>query len=238
MTKQDSGQKTLVIAAIIGAIGGIFAACIGLLPTVLPMVRPTFTPPFVVITATFPPTDTPAPLTPSATTAPTDLPTLTASATIEPVLTTPTETPTVIPTPVSSSSELDDYVGTWTNIDEEPASDTVRLILTRIEISKASDTTANFAVCRASQQKREIYVQPNPAPATMYAFGLGARDFVISRYENLRWAVIVQRSDDQLVATVQEYDTNNVLLSSETFQLEKPTLIDSITLPPCDEPDS
>ncbi|MEO8356609.1 MAG: hypothetical protein ABI621_11895 [Chloroflexota bacterium] len=238
MTKQDSGQKTLVIAATIGAIGGIFAACIGLLPTVLPMVRPTSTPPFVVITATFPPTDTPAPLTPSATTAPTDLPTFTASATIEPILTTPTETPTVIPTPASSSSELDDYVGTWKNIDEEPASDTVRLILTRIEISKASDTTANFVVCRAAQQKKEIYVQPNPGPATMYAFGLGARDFVISRYENLRWAVIVQRSDDQLVATVQEYDTNNVLLNSETFQLEKPTLIDSITLPACEEPDS
>ncbi len=81
-------------------------------------------------------------------------------------------------------------------------------------------------------------MKPNPAPATMYAFGLGARDFVISRYENLRWAVIVQRSDEQLVATVQEYDTNNVLLNSETFQLEKPTLIDSITLPACDEPDS
>lgn len=81
-------------------------------------------------------------------------------------------------------------------------------------------------------------MQPNPAPATMNAFGLGARDFVISSFENLRWAVIVQKADDQLVATVQEYDTNNVLLDTETFQLEKPTLIDSITLPPCEEPDS
>ena len=237
MTKQDSGQKMLVIAAIIGAIGGIFAACIGLLPTVLPLVRSTSTAPFVVITATFPPTDTPAPLTPSATTAPTDLPTFTPSATLEPILTTPTDTPTVIPTPASSSSEIDDYVGTWTNIDEEPSSDKVRLILTRLEVSDASDTTANFTVCRAAQ-KGEVYVQPNPAPATMYAFGLGARDFVISGFENLRWAVIVQKADDQLVATVQEYDTNNVLLDTDTFQLEKPTLIDSITLPPCEEPDS
>jgi hypothetical protein len=237
MTKHDSGQKTLVIAAIIGAIGGIFAACIGLLPTVLPLVRSTSTPPFVVITATFPPSDTPAPLTPSATTAPTDFPTLTASATLEPILTTPTDTPTVIPTPASSSSEIDDYVGTWTNIDEEPSSDKVRLILTRLEVSDASDTTANFTVCRAAQE-REVYVLPNPAPATMYAFGLGARDLVISRFENLRWAVIVQKAEDQLVATVQEYDTNNVLLDTDTFQLEKPTLIDSITLPPCEEPDS
>lgn len=236
MTERNStAQTTLVIVAIIGAIGGILAACIGLIPTVLPMVRPTSTPPLLVITATFPPTFTPAPATPSATTAPTDPPTLTASATLEPILTPPTDTPTVIPTPVSSSSELDDYVGTWTNIDEEPASEQVRLVLTRIEISKVSDTTANVSVCRAGEE-RDVLVQPNPAQATMFAFGLGARDFMMTDSDTLRWAIIVQRSGDHLVATVQEYDTNNIFLDSDTFRLEKPSLLGSITLDPCEDP--
>ena len=237
MTEKNSTQNTLVIAAIIGAIGGVFAACIGLIPTVLPMVRPTSTPPLIVITATFPPSDTPAPLTPSAATVPTDIPTFTPSATLAPILTTPTDTPTVIPTPAASSSELDDYVGTWTNIDSEPASDNVRLILTRVEVSKVSDTTANVSVCRAGQD-REVFMQPNPAQATMFAFGLGARDLVNPNLEDLRWAIIVQRSGDHLVATVQEYDTNNVFLDSATFRLEKPSLVDSITLDPCEEPAS
>lgn len=227
----EKNAATLVIVALIGAIGVILAACIGLIPTILPMVRPTFTP-IAFATATFTPSNTPLPDTPSATLAPTDLPTLTA--TLQP-LETPTETQTTVPTPASSSSNIDDYVGTWTNVDADPSSDRVKLIVTRIDISKTSDTTANVAVCRVAQSG-EMYVLPNPAPGAVYEFALVARDFMTSRYPGLKWTILVQHSGDQLVATVQEYDTNNILLNSDTFRLEKPNLLNSIGMQPCANP--
>jgi len=42
--KNSTATNTLIIAAIIGALGGILAACIGLVPTILPMVRAPNTP--------------------------------------------------------------------------------------------------------------------------------------------------------------------------------------------------
>ncbi len=227
----DKNAATFIIVALIGAIGVILAACIGLIPTILPMVRPTFTP-IVFVTATFTPSNTPLADTPSATLAPTDQPTLTA--TLQP-LETPTETQTTVPTPVSSSSDIDDYTGTWTNADADPSSDRVKLIVTRIEISKTSDTTANVSVCRVAQAG-EMYVLPNPASAAFYEFALVARDFIMSRYADLKWTILVQHSGDQLVATVQEYDMNNILLNSDTFRLEKPSLLNSIGIQPCATP--
>jgi len=229
--KNSASTNTLIVASAIGAIGVIFAACIGLVPTVLSMVRATGTPPLLVITATFPPTFTPAPETPSVTPAPTDFPTQTATVT-EQATDTPTETFTSAP---ASSSELNDYVGTWTNVESKPKSSNVKLVVTRIEISKTSDTTADFSVCRVTQDG-ETYVQPNPAAASKSAFGWAAHDFVISSFNDLRWAVVVQRSGDQLVATVQEYDTNNLLLNSDSFTLKKASLLNPGVMIPCEEP--
>src|SRR5215212_1029331 len=169
----EKNTIALIMVALIGAIGVILAACIGLIPTILPMVRPTFTP-LAFVTSTFTPSDTPLPETPSATVAPTDLPTLTF--TLQP-LETATETQTTVPTPASSSSNIDDYVGTWTNVDSEPASDKVKLVVTRLEISKTADATANIAVCRLTQGGDETYVEPNPAIASFYDFALVAREF-------------------------------------------------------------
>jgi hypothetical protein len=76
-------------------------------------------------------------------------------------------------------------------------------------------------------------VLPNPASAAFYEFALLARDFVFGRYPNLKWTILVQHSGDQLVATVQEYDSNNILLNSDTFRLEKPNLLGSIVDQPC-----
>jgi hypothetical protein len=206
-----------------------------LIPTILPLVRPSATP-FIFLTSTFAPSDTPAPETPSATLAPTDLPTLTATDT--PPFPTdtlaPTEPPTITPTLEVASSNVDDYVGTWTNIQREPKSDKVKLIVSRMEISKTSNTTANFSVCRVAQDG-PMFVQPNPADAIVYEFGMVARNMLIARFPNLKWSIIVQQSGDELVATVQEYDENNIILNSDTFRLEKPNLIDSITLDPCME---
>jgi hypothetical protein len=227
----EKNTITLVIVAVIGAFGAILAACIGLIPTILPIVRPTSTA-LVFVPDTLTPSFTPQAETPSATAAPTDFPTLTA--TFQPQE-TPTETQTTVPTPISSSSDVDDYEGTWTTVDEEPASDKVRLVITRIEIAKTADVTANVSVCRAAEDQ-EVFVQPNPSVATMYAFGLAARDFVIPDFENLRWAVVVQRAGEQLVATVQEYDTNNVLLGSDTFQLKKASLLDAVGFQSCENP--
>jgi len=221
----------LIIVAAIGAFGVILAACIGLIPTILPMVRPTFTP-IAFATGTFTPSNTPLPDTPSATSAPTETATLTP--TLQP-LETPTETQTTVPTPVSSSSNIDDYVGTWKNVDADPSSDRIKLIVTRIEITKTGDTAATMSVCRAAQQG-DVYVLPNPAPATFYEFALLARDFVFGKYPNLKWTIFVQHSGDQLVATVQEYDTNNILLNSDTFRLEKPNLLSSFVEQPCANP--
>lgn len=232
----EKNAATLIIVALIGAIGVILAACIGLIPTILPMVRPTSTP-TSFSTATFtpsniPPTDTPMADTPSATSVPTETPTLTP--TLGP-FETPTETQTMVPTPVSSSSNIDDYVGTWINIDEHPASDRVKLVVTRIDIVKTAETTANLSVCRQTQTG-EILALPNPAPAAFYDFALVARNFIIPREPGLNWTILVQQSGKQVVATVQEYDNNSILLNSDTFRLEKPNFLSSISLQPCDNP--
>ncbi len=229
----EKNTITLIMVALIGAIGVILAACIGLIPTILPMVRPTFTPQ-VLVPATFTPSDTPLPETPSATTAPpTEVPTLTA--TLSP-METPTETQTTVPTPASSSSNVDDYVGMWVNVDEQPSSEKVKLIVSRLEISNAGNGTANLSVCRLTVGGDETYVQPNPDPASIYDFALVARDFLIPAYTDLKWSMLVQQSGDQIVVTVQELDLNNILLNSDTFRFQKPSLIDSLALRPCDPP--
>jgi hypothetical protein len=185
-------------------------------------------------TETFTPSYTPLPDTPSATLAPpTEEPTLTA--TLEP-FTTPTETPTIVPTPATSSSNIDDYVGTWINVDTEPASDKVKMVVTRIEVKKTTDTTADVAVCRHSQDNGEISVLPNPAPASLYDFAMVARNFTIPRYADLNWTILIQQSGEQMVATVQEYDINSILLNSDTFRLEKPNLLNSLVQQPCENP--
>jgi hypothetical protein len=229
----EKNTVTLILVALIGAVGVIFAACIGLIPTILPMVRPTFTP-MVFVPDTLTPSFTPLPDTPSATAAPTDLPTLTP--TLQP-FETPTETQTTVPTPASSSSNVDDYVGTWVNGDKEPSSDKVKLIVSRLEIEKTAEGTANVSVCRLTVGGDETYVQPHPAPSSIYDFALLARDFLIPAYENLKWTILIQQSGDQVVATVQEYDAvNNFLMNSETFRLQRPSLIDNLAMRPCDPP--
>lgn len=227
----EKNTLTLIIVAVIGAIGAIMAACIGLIPTILPIVRPTMTP-SMVVPATFTPSDTPMPETPSATLGPTDTPTLTA--TLQP-LETPTETQTTVPTLASSSTNINDYEGIWVNVDEQPASDRVQLVVNRIEIERTGDTTANISVCRY-RKEGDIYVLPHPAQAAFYDFALVARDFSIPVRAELKWTILVQQSGDQLVATVQEYDLNNLLLNSDTFRLDKPNLLESVGLPDCDEP--
>ena len=234
----EKNTTALIIVALIGAIGVILAACIGLIPTILPLVRPSSTP-FVFSTETSMPSDTPAPETPSVTTAPTDLPTSTATNT---PFTTDTpastaEAATITPTFEAASSNVDDYVGTWVNVEDKPKSDKVKLIVTRMEIAKTSNTTTNVTVCRAAQDG-EMYVQPNPAQAAVYEFGMVARNLLTIRYPNLKWSIIVQQSGDQLVATVQEYDANDILVNSDIFRFQKPSLLGSITLDPCQEPPS
>src|SRR5215216_4598127 len=154
----EKNTIALIMVALIGAIGVILAACIGLIPAILPMVRPSSTP-FVFSTATLAPSDTPAPETPSATLAPTDLPTLTATDTPPSPTDTsmPIEPPTITPTLEAASSNVEDYVGTWTNINPKPKSDKVNLIVTRMEISTTSGSTANFSVCRPTEDG-EMYV--------------------------------------------------------------------------------
>jgi hypothetical protein len=79
-------------------------------------------------------------------------------------------------------------------------------------------------------------VDPNPAQASIYLPGLGARDFTIASFPDLKWAIVVQRTAEQLVATVQEYDLSNILLASETFNLEKASPLDLGSLISCMEP--
>jgi hypothetical protein len=227
----DKNTAALIIVALIGAIGVILAACIGLIPTILPMVRPTFTP-NVLFSATFTPSNTPLPETPSATSAPTDIPT--STATLQP-LETPTDTPTTVPTLAASSSNIDDYVGIWINVDSEPASDRVKLVITRVDVSKTGDTTANLVVCQHTQDGA-IAVLPNPAPGLLYDFALVARDLSIPSEPNFKWTVLLQQSGKRVVATVLEFDGNNILQNSDTFRLEEPNLLGAITLQPCETP--
>lgn len=77
---------------------------------------------------------------------------------------------------------------------------------------------------------------PNPAPALILPLGLGANEFTIESYPDLRWAIEVQRTADQLVATVHEYDLNNILLASDTFNLKKASPLDLGSLISCREP--
>ena len=237
MTQKDSSAtNTLIIAAIIGALGGILAACIGLVPTILPMIRPSPTPrPFD--TAILLPTDTqtPIPETATLTLIPTDMPTLTATLEPLPTDTPVTQTATITATAIPPSSDMAAYMGTWTNAAKNPKSDKVRLVVTRLDISQTGDTTANFSVCRDTKSG-DRYVDPNPAPASIYLLGLGARDFTIAAYPDLRWAIVVQRTADQLVATVQEYDLNNILLGTDTFNLVRSSPLDLGSLIPCKEP--
>lgn len=228
----EKNTLTLVIVAVIGAIGAILAACIGLIPTILPMVRATTTP-FFFETATSTPSFTPLPETPTATFAlPTDTPTETP--TLQP-FETPTETATTVPTLASSSSNINDYDGTWINVDEQPASDRVQLVVTRLEIERTSDTTADVSVCRY-RKEGDIYALPNPAQAAFYEFALVARDLNVPIQADLKWTILIQQSGDQIVATVQEYDLNNILLNSDTFRLEEPNLLESVGLSDCEEP--
>ena len=241
MSERNPSTNTpaLVLVALIGAIGVIFAACIGLIPTILPLVRSTATPSTLPVfaTGTSLPTDTPTfiPETATPTLTSTELPTLTA--TLEPLPTdTPiTETPTITVTSIPPSSDLEAYMGLWVNVDDEPSSDKVRLVLSRIDITQTGDATANFSVCR-STRSGDRFVNPNPNPASIYVLGLGAGNFVISSNPDLRWAIVVQRTADQLVATVQEYDLNNILLNTDTYNMEKASLLDPETLLPCREP--
>ncbi|MGE5375797.1 MAG: hypothetical protein ACM3XO_12135 [Bacteroidota bacterium] len=229
----SSNNTPLIIAALIGALGGILAACIGLVPAILPMVRPTSTP-RIFDTATASLTDTPLPPdTATITMTSTELPTLTATLEPLPTNTPVTETATVTATSIPPSSDMQAYMGTWTNAQKNPKSDKVRLVITRVEITQTGDATANFSVCRTAEGG-DRYVLPNPAPASIYLLGLGARDFVIPRYPDLRWAIIVQRTADRLVATVQEYDLNNILLNTDTFDLEKASLLENLTS--CQQP--
>ena len=142
---------------------------------------------------------------------------------------------TITPTFEAASSNLDDYIGTWVNVEDQPKSAKVKLIVTRMEITKTSAGIAEFSACR-STQGRDTYVAPHPAQATVYEFGMVARDLTASRYPELKWSVIVQQSGDQLVATIQEYDANNILLNSDIFRFQKQGLLGSITLEPCQEP--
>lgn len=238
--KNSSATNTVIVAAIIGALGGILAACIGLVPAILPMVRPTTTPrsfdtPGSFDTATSPPTgtDTAVPETATASITPSELPTLTATLEPLPTDTPVTETATVTVTSIPVTSDMEAYMGTWANVENNPKSDKVRLVVTRIEITQTGDATANFSVCQETQDGMR-YVMPNPAPASIYVLGLGARDFTIPRYPDLRWAIIVQRTAEQLVATVQEYDLNNILLNTDTFNLEKASIIENLI--PCEQP--
>jgi hypothetical protein len=227
----EKNTITLVIVAVIGAIGAILAACIGLIPTVLTMTRPTITPSIFVV-ATFTPSDTPMPETPSATAAPTDTPTMTA--TLEP-LETPTETQTTVPTLASSSSNIDDYEGIWINVDEEPSSDRVQLAVSRIEIERSGDTTANISVCRHNKDG-DFYLLPHPARGDFYDFAVVARDLNAPAFADRKWTILVQQSGNQLIATVQEYDLNNILLNSDTFRLQEPNLLESVGLSDCEDP--
>lgn len=232
--KNTMSSRTVILVAIIGAFGAIFAACIGLIPSLLPIVQLTLTPvPFY--TETRIPSDTPVPDTFTPTLTPTDLPTLTA--TLEPLPTdTPiTETPTVTVTPIPPASDMQAYEGTWTNVKDNPSSDRVRLVVNRIEITLTGGTTADFSVCRTTQSGLVRYVEPNPAPASIYVLGLGAKDFVIPSFADLRWAIVVQRTADQMVATVQEYDMSNILLATDTFYLKKAGLLDPANFFPCQE---
>ncbi len=230
--KNSSATNTMILAAIIGALGGILAACIGLVPAILPMVRPTNTPRFN--TATSQPTETATIIPDTATVTPTFTAPPTLTATLEPLPTdTPvTETATITATSIAPSSDMEAYMGTWVNVENNPKSDKVRLFVTRIDIKQTGDTTAEFSVCR-NRKGEERYVIPNPAPASVYLLGLGARDFQIDAYPDLRWAIVVQRTADQLVATVQEYDLNNILQATDTFNLKKATLLDLGSLLPC-----
>jgi len=234
--KNSTATNTLIIAAIIGALGGILAACIGLVPTILPIVRPTNTPrAFEPATSLPTNTDTPIPDTATVTLTSTDLPTLTATLEPLPTDTPVTETATVTVTSIPPSSDMEAYMGTWTNVENNPKSDKVRLVVTRIDISQAGDAAANFTVCRDTKSG-ERYVVPNPATASILPLGLGANGFTIESFPDLRWAIEVQRTADQLVATVHEYDLNNIVLATDTFNLEKAGVLNLGSLVPCREP--
>jgi hypothetical protein len=231
----DKNSATIIFVAVIGAIGVILAACIGLIPTLLPIVRPTATVPVPVVTDTLTSTPTPIPDTATVTLTPSEVPTLTA--TLEPLPTdTPlTETATITVTSIPPASDMEAYEGTWVNVSKDPSSDRVRLVITRIEVEQTGDATANLSICRAAQSDQR-YVLPKPATATIYVFGLGAADFVIPSLPDLKWAILVQRTENQLVATVQEYGANNLLLNSDIFLLEKASLLDLGSLIPCQDP--
>jgi len=236
----NKNETTLIIVAAIGAFGVILAACIGLIPAILPMVRPTQTP-IIFSTTTMNPSATATPETPSPTLADTATPTVATATETETAATSASETPaaaenaTITPPFEAASSNVDDYLGTWVNIEQEPKSDKVKMIVTRMEITKTSNTTADFSVCRVVQGG-EMYVQPNPAQATIYDFGLVARNLLMPRFPDLKWSILVQPSGDELVATVQEYDANNIILNSDIFRLQKASLLGSLTLTPCQQP--
>jgi hypothetical protein len=90
-------------------------------------------------------------------------------------------------------------------------------------------------VCRDTKSG-ERYVIPNPASASILPLGLGANGFTIESFPDLRWAIEVQRTADQLVATVHEYDLNNIVLATDTFNLEKAGVLNLGSLVPCREP--
>jgi hypothetical protein len=130
---------------------------------------------------------------------------------------------------------MEAYEGTWVNTEKDPSSDQVRLVVSRIEVTQTGDATANISICRVTDSGGR-YVLPHPAVASIYVFGLGAADLTIPSLPDLKWAILVQRTEQQLVATVQEYGSDNLLLNSEIFTLEKASLLDPANLLPCQEP--
>jgi hypothetical protein len=130
---------------------------------------------------------------------------------------------------------MDAYEGTWVNVNSKSSSDRVRLVVSRIEISQTGDATADLSICRVTESGGR-YVLPHPATASIYVFGLGAADLTIPSLPDLKWAILVQRTEEQLVATVQEYGANNLLLNSDIFNLEKASLLDPANLLPCQVP--
>lgn len=231
----DKNSATIIFVAVIGAIGVILAACIGLIPTLLPIVRPTDTASVPFVTDSLTPTNTLIPDTATVTITPSGEPTLTATLEPLPTNTPVTETPTVTVTAIPPASDMQAYEGTWVNVAKDPTSDKVRLVVSRIEVSQTGDATADISICRVTQSGGQ-YVLPQPATASIYVFGLGAADLTIPSLPNLKWAILVQRTENQLVATVQEYDANNLLLNSDIFTMEEASLLDPATLLPCQEP--
>lgn len=222
MSENTKSLSPTIIVAIIGAVVTICAAVIAIIPSVLQYIIPSSpTPVLFIETQPIPSpelpialSDTPSPELPTSIVEFTETPTLTFTPTIPP---TETFTNTPVPPP---TSQVDAYAGTWVNIENNPTSSKVKLVLTRLVISKTGETSANFSACR-KVSGGEAYINPNPASATFSNNILGAADFTISSFASLRWAIKVKISGGELIATVEEYNTSLLFIDADTFQLKK-----------------